>query len=106
MCVSSGTRARSIWPVQSSCLSSSPPAFITVQLGVLSLPASQLLKPCIAHQGASAQYRVMQVFVREGRHVAVEAEVDSTVADVKAAYLQKACGGLHSDIVSTERCTF
>lgn len=48
----------------------------------------------------------MQIFVRDGRHVAVEAEVDSTVADVKAAYLQKACGGLfiHNEIVSTTRC--
>lgn len=34
----------------------------------------------------------MQLFIRDGRHVVVEAEASSTVADVKAAYLLKAYG--------------
>lgn len=44
----------------------------------------------------------MQVLVRDGRCVAVDADVDSTVADVKAAYMLKAFGtALPDALVST-----
>jgi hypothetical protein len=42
----------------------------------------------------------MQVFIRDGRHVVVEAEADSTVAALKAAYMQRAYGtGLYDALV-------
>jgi hypothetical protein len=47
----------------------------------------------------------MQLFIRDGRHVVVEAEASSTVADVKAAYLLKAYGAtLCSPMVSIQTC--
>jgi hypothetical protein len=47
----------------------------------------------------------MQLFIRDGRHVVVEAEASSTVADVKAAYLLKAYGAtLCSPMVSVQTC--
>jgi hypothetical protein len=42
----------------------------------------------------------MQLFIRDGRHIVVEAEADSTVAAVKAAYMLKAYGtGLYDALV-------
>jgi hypothetical protein len=47
----------------------------------------------------------MQVFIRDGRHVVVEAEADSTVAALKAAYMQRAYGtGLYDALVSFGVC--
>jgi hypothetical protein len=50
----------------------------------------------------------MQLFVRDAGHALVEAEVDSTVADVKTAYMLKTYGTVlpHDAIVSDKFPTF
>jgi hypothetical protein len=50
----------------------------------------------------------MQLFIRDGRHVVLQAAPDSSVADVKAAYMAKAFGAAaaaaHSDAMVGAAC--